>query len=571
MTGPAPLTIATPRVPEESLRQALAQAIHGPLFVADLLLMRGIHDKEAARAFFLAQPLENESTVTDSPMLGLEAALEALMRALENGDRVVVHGDYDVDGVTATALLYQGLRDLGFQCGWFIPNRFAEGYGISRKSVDKIRQEVTHLIITVDTGIAACEEIAYAKEQGIGVIVTDHHQAGSELPLAVSILNPNQPNCPHPNKGLSGVGVAYTLLCALAKRLPGCQPDDYLDLVALGSLADNVPVTGANRALIRNGLRRMTQTRSPGIRALFQKTGIDTEALTTMDLLFKVTPLLNAMGRMGSPEVSLRLLLSQDAAEADGHLIRMVEENAKRRQIDQAITEEAFKRIDADPLLRDAPCLVVGDATWHEGVIGIVAARLVDRYARPAFVLAYDEEGRAKGSGRTVTGFHLHKALGTVSDCFEKWGGHYYACGFTLKTGQGDVFREAMVALAGRILGEKPEPIPVQPAAWLPLGELDEQSMLWLKRFEPFGPLNESPIFYAENVDLNEEPRVVGEKHLKFSVTQDGGVFDAIAFNLGHMAKSLRQRQSLRRIAFYPEWNVFRGRRKIQLRVIALE
>jgi single-stranded-DNA-specific exonuclease len=558
--------IAEPAQHDENERRELASAINGPLFVADLLLHRGIRDKETARTFFLASPPDEQA-----PLLGLEAAVTCLLRAREAGNRVVVHGDYDVDGVTGTALLYLGLRDLGFNCGWFIPNRFDEGYGISRKSLDKIRDTGAKLVVSVDTGIVACEEVEYARSLGLDVIITDHHQAGSALPTAQAILNPNQPGCPHPNKGLSGVGVAYMLLCALARHQPGFEAEQYLDLVALGSLADNVPVTGPNRSLIRQGLRRMAQTQLPGLRALFKKAGVSPETLTTVDLLFKVTPLLNAMGRMGSPEISLRLLLSADEAEAETHLLRIVEENAKRRQIDQAITEAAINRIEGDPSLRDAPCLVVGDPSWHEGVIGIVAARLVDRYARPAFVLAYDAEGRAKGSGRTVTGFHLHKALGTVSECFEKWGGHYYACGFTLKSGMGDSFRSAMENLAAQYLGPTLGPGPVKTAAYLPLTDLDENSMLWLRRFEPFGPLNENPLFCCNDVALHDEPRVVGEKHLKFSVAYAGGVFDAIAFNLGHLAESLQQKKQLRRIAFHPEWNVFRGRKKIQLRVIALE
>jgi len=563
-------------LPKEELRRELAEAIKAPLFVADLLLQRGIADKESARAFFLAQPSEAERPEAIPALLGLDQAVARLRQARDENQKVVVHGDYDVDGVTGTALLYQGLLDLGFDCGWFIPNRFEEGYGITPGSLDKIKAQDAALVISVDTGIVACDEIAYASTLGMEVIVTDHHQAGVSLPPALAIINPNQPGCPHPNKGLSGVGVAHALLCALCECLPGCDPDDYLDLVALGSLADNVPVAGANRPLIRRGLRRMAVTKSPGIRALIQKTGVSGDALTTSDILFRVTPLLNAMGRMGSPEISLRLLLSRDAVEADKHLATILEVNLKRRQTDQAVTEAAYRLIDGDPDLRNAACLVVGDAAWHEGVIGIVAARLVERYGRPAFVLAYDADGKAKGSARTLPGFHLHKALGCVPELFEKWGGHYYACGFTLKAGCYPAFRSAMEKLAEKHLGEATGPSPVQTAAWLDLSDLDEESMLWLRRFEPFGPQNESPIFCAEDLELVDVPRVVGEKHLKFMVAKKDGVgisptYDAIAFNMGHLAAALQDKPSLKRIAFYPEWNHFRGRRKIQLRVVALE
>lgn len=566
-----PAVIVKPEGLAHPLRDALAQAINGPAFVADLLLQRGIEEKEQARDFFLATL--GAQTASETPcMLGLERAVEILNGAHAAREKVFVHGDYDVDGVTATALLYQGLEWLGFDAGWFLPNRFQEGYGISYASVAKLQTQGARWIVSVDTGISANAEVAKAKELGMGVIITDHHQASGELPPADAILNPNQPGCPYSNKGLSGVGVAYKLLNALALSLKGETAERFLDLLALGSLADNVPLTGENRRLVKAGLRKLASTENFGLRGLLERAGVERTRLSSGEILFKVTPMLNAMGRMGSPEISARLLLSKSQAEAEGYLDLMVAENNKRRKLDQGITEHAVRMVDGDPALLESGCLVLASPEWHEGVIGIVAARLVERYRRPVFVLAIDaEKGLAKGSGRTLTGFNLHKALAGAAHLLEKWGGHYHACGLTIKAENIDAFRAIMNATAAEHLAGNDFVPRISPAVTIDLERLTEENMLWLQRFEPFGPLNESPLFYAEDVELRSAPKVVGDKHLKFSVGAGRSWFDAIAFNLGYLREYVMDKPRLAKIAFYPEWNTFRGERKIQLRIVALE
>lgn len=553
---------------DEAARRELARAINGPLFAADLLLLRGITDKEAARAFFLPEP----APASPESMLGLSRAVELLLAARAAGERVAVHGDYDVDGVTGTALLYLGLRALGFDADWILPNRFDGGYGMTRRTLDQLKERGVHWVVSVDTGVSAVEEVEYAKSIGLRVVITDHHQAPPVLPAAEAIINPNQPGCPYPNKGLSGCGVAWRLLETLASELAGPSgpdPASFLDLLALGSLADNVPLQGENRALVRAGLRRMTSSANTGLRVLLERTGVDHAALTSSDILFKVTPLLNACGRMGSAETSLRLLLSRDEREAHEHVDAMQAANLRRRELDQANTADAIARVEAEQA--DAACLVVHSPQWHEGVIGIVAARLVDRYRRPAFVLAEDGEGFAKGSGRTVRGFNLHEALAARPDLFEKWGGHAFACGFTLRSENIPAFREHVNALARATFTDGAPPAEIAPSLRVDLGEITGDGLVWLRRFEPFGPRNEAPLFYAEDVALHGEPRVVGEKHLKFMVRGGAETLDAIAFGFGHLADALAARGRIARMAFQPEWNVFRGRRTIQLRVTALE
>ncbi|MDB5106854.1 MAG: recJ [Fibrobacteres bacterium] len=567
-----PAIIVKPEASTHPLRERLSKDINGPAFVADLLLQRGIEEKEQARDFFLAALGKSQSETGGPGMLGMDKALEILRAAHASGEKVIVHGDYDVDGVTATALLYQGLKQCGLNVGWFLPNRFQEGYGISYASVAKLNEQGAKWLISVDTGISAVAEVAKAKELGIGVIITDHHQSSGELPPADAIINPNQPGCPYPNKGLSGVGVAYKLLNALMLSLKGETAERFLDLLALGSLADNVPLVGENRRLVKAGLKAMSTSPNIGVRALMERVGVDPNRLSSGEILFKVTPMLNAMGRMGSPEISARLLLSETPEEAASYLDQMVNENNKRRKLDQGITEHAVRMVDADPSLSSSGCLVVASTEWHEGVIGIVAARMVERYRRPAFVLAIDaEKGLAKGSGRTLTGFNLHKALGGAAGLLEKWGGHYHACGLTIKAENIDAFRDIMNAAAAEHLAENDFVPRIAPTVEIPLDRLNEENMLWLQRFEPFGPLNESPLFYSEEVELLSQPKVVGDKHLKFMVGTPTARFDAIGFNLGYLREYVMERTRIGKIAYYPEWNTFRGERKIQLRVVALE
>src|SRR5258706_7892041 len=273
----------------------------------------------------------------------------------------------------------------------------------------------------------------------------------------------------------------------------------FLDLLALGSLADNVPLVGENRRLVKAGLRLLSASPNIGIRALMVRVGVEPNRISSGEILFKVTPMLNAMGRMGSPEISARLLLSQTAEEAESYLDQMVGENNKRRKLDQGITEHAVRMVDEDPALSASGCLVVAAPEWHEGVIGIVAARMVERYRRPAFVLAIDaEKGLAKGSGRTLTGFNLHKALAGAAHLLEKWGGHYHACGLTIKAENIPAFRDLMNQAAAEHLAGNDFIPRISPTVEIPLDQLNEANMQWLQRFEPFGPLNETPLFYSE-------------------------------------------------------------------------
>ncbi len=563
--------IVKPAPRDEEAMARLAAEMKSPLFVADLLFQRDIRDKEAARAFFLATPPAPDPSRDTENLLDLDLAVTLLEGARERGEKVVVHGDYDVDGVTGTALLYLGLKWCGFDVGWFLPNRFEEGYGLSQAGVRRLHARGFRWIISVDTGIAAVDEIKLARELGMHVIVTDHHQAAPERPEADAIVNPNQGGCPYPNKGLAGVGVAFKVLDSLAMRFHGRPATPFLDLVALGSLADNVPIIGENRTLVKAGLRQLATSPRVGISALLKQAGLSGTNAGSTDLMFKAIPLLNAAGRMGSADVAVRLLIEEDSSQAAKWASALADENGKRRKLDQSITKEAFRKVESSPALSEASCLVLASRNWHEGVIGIVAARLVEKFCRPAFVLAIDAKGTAKGSGRTVPGFNLHKALATVAPLLEKWGGHYYACGFTILEANIAVFTEKMAELGLTYLSEGPTVRQFHPAATLRLSELDEDGMLWLKRFEPFGPRNELPLFYSEDVKIASSPIRVGDEHLKMTLGTAPHTFEAIGFGMGHMLPDLKGRDRLSGIAYYPEWNHFRGTKRLQLRLAAIE
>ncbi len=559
--------IVSPTASDSEKRKALCAQINCTNFVAELLLQRNISDPESARSYFLS-PIQDHCH-SASELKNLAEAVEALLKIKEKKEKVFIHGDYDVDGVTGTALLLMGFKACGFYVEGLLPNRFTDGYGISTGTVDRIHAQGGKWIVSVDTGVSAVAEVAYAKSLGIGVIITDHHRAPDPMPAADFLINPNQPKCNYPNKGLSGVGVAYKLLDCLFQKILSKGAEEYLPLVALGTLADSMPLQGENRAMVKDGLRVLASSGHAGMNALIEQAGLNKKELSSSDILFKMTPMINAVGRMGNPEIALQLLQCDDITSAKTLSQAMWDQNQKRRSLDQRMTEEAISQVEDKPEFQEAACLVVASPLWHEGVIGIVAARLVERFNKPSLVMAIDSEGMAKGSGRSVEGFSLHAALQKVEHLFEKWGGHSQACGFSIREERISELQDKLANIDDSLLQSLETEKTFHPQLEVHLKEIDAAGMLWLKRFEPFGQENELPLFYAE-VNGYGEPRLVGMKHLKFAVEQEGYILDAIAFNLGHLQDFLLKLGGPMKIAFYPEWNTFRNRKQIQLRVVAI-
>ena len=549
-----------------------------PEWVAELLFQKDCKDTESARQFFKPQGRGIHDAMD---MAGLPEFVEELATMDMDNTKIAVHGDYDVDGITGTALMCSGLELAGFkQVQKFLPNRFLEGYGVTPNTIDKFHADGVNWIITVDTGITALEEIKYAKSLGMKVAVVDHHQQGDELPGADYILNPQQRACSYPNPFLCAAGVSYKLIEALwvrvhkdkAKGSPKLNPEQLLDLFTLGTLADMMPVGGENRTLLKKGLQILRNSPRPGIQALIQTAKIEAPELRSQDVLFRLTPMLNSSGRMGDPTLALDLLLATNEQDAALKIEKITKTNIERRAIEDEIWQKAL--VAKEELeLAEGPqeVLVLADKTWHQGVIGIVAAKLVEKFAVPVAVCAIDKEGTLKGSCRTPPGYNWHKALGGQSDLLGKWGGHACAAGFSLDVVNVSAFRTRLNTAAKELNRKVYNTEEIKTHVHISINKINPDTLKWLYWFEPFGNGNESPVFYDEGVLVGRECRVVGKKHLKIRVKKGNRQYDAIAFGMGHLADTLKGSKKKLKVAYIPSWNYFRNQKNIQLQIMGIE
>ncbi len=546
----------------------MASKMKSPQFVASMLNQVGINDLEEARQFFLPSL---SHTIDPFLMKDMKAAVDLVQGIVARNEKVVIHGDYDVDGISGTALLYLGLKEIGVQnLDWFLPNRFIQGYGLCKETIKTFAERGFEWIITVDTGITAVEEIAYANSLGLKVIVMDHHQVGDALPKAEAILNPMQKDCPYPNKSLCGVGVAFKFLVAYHGGNTQTVAH-YLDLFTLGTLADMMLVTGENRIYLRHGLQIAIRGQRPGLKALFQAAKIERSVLRAQDVLFRATPMINAVGRLGDPSLAMELLISTSEKQARECVEKMGIANIERREIEAQLSRDAVKQVETSKILETDQIIVVASKGWHQGVVGIVAARLVEKYNKPAAVISIDEFGEGRASARSVEGFNWHKALGECQDLLPRWGGHYFAAGFNIDEKDIPDFRRRLNEIAKRISFEPEQVKSVKATQNITFTDLNEANMQWLQRFEPHGPGNVSPLFFSENVFVDGECRVVGEKHLKIRVRQEKRVLEGIAFGLGPWAEKLQEYEGPIKVTFHPIWNIFRNRKSLQLQITAIE
>lgn len=554
--------------------KALAQALACPSFVAEILLQKGVDTVEAAQEYFFptAKTLRPCCGIMD-----LVKAVDLLEEVRASGEKIAVHGDYDVDGVTGTALLCSVLRECGFaEVLPVLPNRFNQGYGLCEQTVRNLHSQGVKWILTVDTGIGAIPEVRLANSLGLKVLICDHHQQGDELPEAMAVVNPNRRECTYQHKQLSGVAVAWKLSEHLMARILGRSADSYLDLVALGTLADLMPLADENRYLVKVGLKALVRSQRPGLRLLVEESHLDLEFPRAQDVLFRITPMLNAAGRMGSPELALDFLMSEDLAEAKKLLAELKECNKERRMWEAMMVREAIEMVEADESLLDSKVLVVASPTWNQGVIGIVAARLIERFHRPVAVISVGEDGQGRASCRSAAGFNWLEALDSVADLLLRYGGHCHASGFTVDA---DLIPELRRRLKDRtwssgLLGSvKSDARSVYADYSLGLDEVCAGLMQWLQRLEPFGAKNPAPIFYASGVRLEGVPRQVGADHLRMRLRHNGKIFDAIAFQQRSSMDWLKAQKSFA-LAFYPVWNMQkpgakRSDKDIQLQVLA--
>ena len=532
----------------------LLDAGFSPLLAA-ALARRGLDSAAEARAFIDAGPA---SLLPAEGLRDMDRAAARLRLAIERGETVAVYGDYDVDGITSACLVTSYLRGRGVRCLPYIPDRIGEGYGLNSAAIDSIRARGATLLITVDCGITAAAEARHARETGLDLIITDHHECGGELPEALAVVDPKRPGCDYPNKGLAGVGVAFKLLCAVdgdAEALLG----RYADLVAAGTVADVMPLTGENRYIVRRGLEQLERSPRPGVAALLNECGGLNRRINATTVGFTIAPRLNAAGRLGSASLAARLLLSADEAEAAPLARELCRLNRERQELEHGIYEQAHEYLAAHP---PAGPIVLASEGWHQGVIGIAASRLAEEFRLPCVMICLDGD-MGKGSCRSYGGFNLYDALTACAGTLEGFGGHALAAGLTIKRSRVDEFRAA--------LGEyyRSRPAPDEPALvcdvriddpdWLSMSCVEELELL-----EPYGAGNAKPTVCLVDALLERVTPIGGGSHLKLRLAKGGAEFDCVMFGVRESELGAHEGERVD-AAFYPQINEFRGRRSVQL------
>jgi len=545
---------------EQKTRQKeLAAALGVSPLLAGLLTNRGLSEPEAAGRFLRPGREEFHDPFR---LKGMQAAVRRITAAIARAERIWVYGDYDVDGITSTAILVKALRGMGADVNYYIPSRLEEGYGLNRGALDEAARAGVGLIITVDCGIAAVAEVEYAGELGIDMVVTDHHEPFRVVPAAQAVINPKQPDCPYPFKELAGVGVAFKLVQALLGE--GNGSDAFLDLVALGTVADIVSLTGENRALVKLGLQALNSTQNVGLQELLALLGLNNRPLDAEKIAFVIAPRINATGRVGDAKRSVELFLTDNPARAAELAAGLDKENRDRQAIESEILSQAMAQINREVDLATDKVIVLGSAGWHTGVIGIVASRLTETYARPAVLIAIEgEEG--KGSARSITGFNLFAALEACSGSLLRFGGHEQAAGLSIATERINEFRHQINAVADRMI-QPEDMLPVYEIdAEVSLAEINDGLLSELERLKPFGSRNPSPTLLCRHLPVLEGRRVGARgEHLKLKAGNNSTTVDVIGFGQGQLWDLIANREKVD-IAFTLENNQWNGRDYLQL------
>jgi len=542
----------------------LSQSLRIPPVIARMLLCRGISEIEAARRFF--EP--SLDMLYDPFILGdMQRAVDRLRKAILSEEKILIYGDYDVDGITSVSFLYLILKELGADVGYYIPDRQSEGYGLSIAGIEAARESGTNLIITVDCGITGHVEINAARDLGIDVIVCDHHEPGETLPEAYAVIDPKVGNSPYPFRELAGVGVTYKLCQGLLLRMEIDLSilENYLELVAIGTAADIVPLVDENRVFVKEGIDRLNESENIGIKALLQVAGLGGKEVSTGHIVFIVAPRINAVGRMGDAERAVKLLTTEDPAEAAEIANVLETENRHRKNVDEETFRQALTVAEEQYEEGRARSLILHQRGWHPGVIGIVASRVVERFYRPTVLISVDN-GIGKGSARSIEGFDLHDALKQCEDLLIGFGGHKYAAGLSIAEENIPAFRERFESVAaGRLTPEQLIP-KLTIDAELRLHEIDNMFLKLLRMFAPFGPLNTRPVFMSRNLQILGFPTIVGGNHLKFKVRDGSATFEVIGFSMGHYLPKVQQAEHGLDLVYVIEENEYNGRKTIQLR-----
>ena len=550
---------------EKETIENYAKLLNVPTVIAKILLNRGIDTFEKAKLFFRGkiENLYDPFLLTD-----MQKAVDRIIKAINQHDKILIYGDYDVDGITAVSMLYLLLKQLGANVFFYIPHRVQEGYGISTSGIDEAAKLQIDLIISVDCGVTAIKEVEYARQLNIDIIISDHHEPGIQLPDAYAILNPKCEQSNYPFQELAGVGVAYKLAQALimALNLEDSIIKDFVDLVAIGSAADIVPLIDENRIFVKEGLIRLNETKRPGLRALLQVAGLLNKPIGSGQIVFIIAPRINAVGRMGNAERAIELFTTQDYDRALEIANLFEVENRQRKNIDEETFRMAQQIVEENYDLSSSYGLVLDQDGWHPGVIGIVASRVVEKYYRPTIMIS-TEDNIGKGSARSISGFDIYLALKHCEDLLIGYGGHKYAAGLTIEKDKIEEFRERFNQIAFQKLDEDLLCPKLRIESEIRLSDINSRLFKFLKLLAPFGPQNMRPVFLSQKLQVVGTPTVVGNNHLKFKVRQDGIVLDAIGFNLGDLIYRIEPGANNLDMAYVIEENTYLGRTSLQLRV----
>ena len=553
---------------ETAVVRQLAGALGVSEALANLMVQRNITTPEEAKAFF-----EPDLDYIHDPfmMKDMNIAVERISAAIKKNEKILVYGDYDVDGTTAVALMYSFLKEQYSNVEYYIPDRYKEGYGVSFQGIDFAFQNNCRVMITLDCGIKAVEKVKYARSKGIDVIVCDHHYPGDEIPKALAVLDPKQPGCNYPYKELSGCGVGFKLVHAYSRvhGIPFGKIAGYLDLVAVSIASDIVPLTGENRVLAYYGLKQLNDAPRTGLKEIIREAEV-CRALTVEDVVFKIGPRINAAGRMEAGSKAVELLISSDVKLATEISKEINNFNIERRTVDRSITTEAMRMISEDQRTVNAKTTVLFNPSWKKGVIGIVASRLIETYYRPTVILT-ESNGFATGSARSVQGYDLYQAIESCSDLLESFGGHMFAAGLTLKKENIKPFMERFEQFVNETITEEQLVPRIFVDYELSFPEITEEFFNFLTKFQPFGPENMSPIFVSRNVFDKGTGRMVGSsgEHLKLDLCHESTgskTFPAIAFSQAEHFEYIKAGKPID-ICYSIEMNDFRGNRNLQLNI----
>ena len=552
-------------VPQESVR-LLADALSIPEPLCALLVQRGLTEPKDAKSYL--RPLLSDLHPA-SLLAGSKQAVARILGAIDSDETVLVHGDYDVDGVSGAALLTRWIRRMGGDAVPFVPNRLRDGYDLGSAGLEAARTAGAGLIVTVDSGIRAHDAVAAANAAGIDVIVTDHHTPADTLPSALAVVDPNRADCEYPNKGLCGTGVAYRL-CELMADERGIGHEElhgFLDLVALATIADVVPLDQENRTLVRYGLKALARTELPGLRALMKQAGMEDSLPEAGQVAFRLAPRINAAGRMAEAMTALESLMTEDSGQADDLAGRLEKNNSNRREEEARTLEQALETLRASYHPEDDFGVVLAGEGWHPGVIGIVASRIVERIHRPTVLVAV-RDGQGRGSARSVSGFDLYGAVHACRKYLGRFGGHRAAAGMDIAPERIEDFRQAFNSEArDRFHGQPPRPT-IRPHVELRLSQATERLAHFLTYFGPFGIGNPTPVFLARDVDLESPAREVGTGHLKLRLAQAGHSLDAIGFGLVHRIPPESLGTGPVDLTFKLKIGEFRGRRRVEAHLL---